>query len=131
PSRFSTEAGITELNQAIQTLRASAGTSGSSATLSGAASPRPGSARGAHRPAATADTSSVDMLKFWLTTMGDEFTSEEFDTLLRECSIPAGGGGRFQPSLLTDKITDVYNRLYSESPSIATSAVSGESVGPP
>ncbi|KAF4699272.1 hypothetical protein FOZ63_014468, partial [Perkinsus olseni] len=129
---FSTEAGITELNQAIQTLRASAGTSGSSTTLSGAASPRPGSARGAHhRSAATADTSSVDMLKFWLTTMGDEFTSEEFDTLLRECSIPAGGGGRFQPSLLTDKITDVYNRLYSESPSIATSAISGDSVGPP
>lgn len=44
--------------------------------------------------------------------IGSSFSGEEFDTLLRECSIPAGGGGRFHPSLLTDKLTEVYTRLY-------------------
>ncbi|KAF4676189.1 hypothetical protein FOL47_006580 [Perkinsus chesapeaki] len=133
PSKFHTEAGVAELNQAIQTLSTFAGT-GFPLTGMPSLSPRPGTGSQQHAASrtgrgmaiATTDTNSVEVLKFWLTTMGDEFTADEFDTLLRECSIPAGGGGRFQPSLLTDKITEVYNRLYAQS-----SFSSMRNTGPP
>lgn len=57
-------------------------------------------------------TVSADMLRFWLTTMGEELKDNEIDEVLRICDVQAGGD--FNLSEYLHKLQETHERVHNE-----------------